>query len=643
LVVAAALVLAVFAASYLLNASRSRPADRVAPAAVTTTPQQAGAATADRLLLVVLPFEDLSGSGDPFTAGLSEEIRSRLASLDGLGVISRATSRKFAEDRPPVPDLAEELGVDYVVDGTVRWQTSASGEWQVRVTPQLILAAEDRQLWTHSYDSTLADVLDLQSEIARQVAERLDLELLEPHRRSLAARPTDDIAAWSRFVEAEDAFERGRDLQARDDVLSAIGRYQEAVARDPGFALAHARLGEAHAYLYFYSMDPSEERLSGARAATTRALELQPDLPEGHFALGLIRVSEGDGAAGLAEWDVATRVRPNYAEAYWASSMSLSVAGLWNEAFEAARKATELNPRASRHYCQMGGMSQALGRYSDAIGYHDRAISVTPERACPYFCLLEVHMSRGDLVRARQYIEALPSHLSLEENPAIAYYDVMLHWIEGHPERALERLATGDSDAYEAPWFYRPKSLFAGHLHAALGDPERARAGFLEAAVHLERRVADSPFDIVAHSALANASAALGRSAEARDEDSATLELLPRLEGVAGPYVYRELAHGRLLLGDADGALALLERHLSYSRYLPAAYLRLDPTLAPLRGDPRFEELLARHARGPGAGAVAQLATADLDPRSARAEERGVGDDRAAQPAGREVLREDLP
>lgn len=151
--------LAVFAGSYLVSSRRPALATAATPAGAVAEP--AGSTVDDRLMLVVLPFEDLGGSGDPFTSGLSEEVRSRLASLDGLGVISRTTSRRFAANRPPVPELAAELAVDYVVDGTVRWETTEAGERRVRVTPQLVLAAQDRQLWTHSYDATVADVLEV--------------------------------------------------------------------------------------------------------------------------------------------------------------------------------------------------------------------------------------------------------------------------------------------------------------------------------------------------------------------------------------------------------------------------------------------------------------------------------------------------
>jgi tetratricopeptide (TPR) repeat protein len=438
--------------------------------------------------------------------------------------------------------MAAELGVDYVLDGTVRWQDSADGTRKVRVTPQLVLAQDDRQIWTNTYDAVLADVFTVQSNIARQVAERLDLELLEPHRQKLTAPPTADVRAWESFLLAEEALERGRENQSREVMLEAIVLYEEARTRDPAFALALARLGEANAYLYFYSMDRSEERLQAAEAATTRALELDPDLAEAHYSRGLIRVSEGDSTAAMEEWELATRIRPNYAEAYWARSMSHTVSGNWQQAFDTAKKATELNPLAARHFCQLGGSSQGLGRYADALGYHERAIDVEPERSCPYYCQLEVHLSRGDLRRARRYIDELPAHIDLEENPAIAYYDVLLYAIDGQYERALARLATGAAEAYEAPWFYRPKSLWAAHLHSMTGDTSRARGEFAAAVAALEERVAARPFDVRVHSALANAYAGLDDAIETRREAETTLQLLPRLEGIAGPYVYRELA-----------------------------------------------------------------------------------------------------
>jgi len=430
------------------------------------------------------------------------------------------------------------------------------------------------------------------------VAERLDLELLDERRGSLTRPPTASFEAYDAYLRGEHAFERAKELNSRELAIEAVAGYERAVELDAAFAVAHARIGEANGLLYFRLGDQAEERLQAARDAITRALELAPDLPEGRYALGFLHMNQRERAAALAEFERVIRTRPNYAEAYWASSMLHTVSGAWEQAFEAARKATELNPRAARHFCQMGGMSQAMGRYADADRYHDRSILVEGERACPYYCQLEVLLSSADIGRARSYVARLPPHVDREENPSINYYAVVLETIEGQYEDALALLATGTAEAYEAAWQYRPKRLFAAMIHELMGRRDLARQEYEAALAHLEPLAAARRFDPRLHSALALAYAGLDRGEESARAARAALEIVDRAEGLYGPYVLRELAQARTRLGDSDQALQLLERHLELSGYLPAAFLKLDPVWTPLRADPRFEALLDEHADG---------------------------------------------
>ena len=588
-------VAAAGAAGYLASrgVDRSGATSRVARGAPASS-----AAIGERLLLAVLPFENLGAPEDAYFAeGIGEEIRSRLATLEGLGVISRTTARRFRQEGASLEAIGE-LGVDFVVEGTVRWQTTSDGTRRVRVTPQMVRVADDVEVWTASYDAVLADVFDLQSDIARQVAERLDLELVEARRETLSRPPTASFEAYDTFLRAQDAFERAKELNSRETALEAVADYQKAVSLDPRFAVAQARLGEANAYLYFQLGDVTEDRLRAGREAADRALKLDPHLPEAHYALGFIRANERDLPGALAEYDLVTRARPNYAEAYWASSMIHSLTASWEQAFESARKATELNPRAARHFCQMGGMSQAMGEYGDADRYHEQSILVEGERACPYYCQLEALLSSGEIAKARQYVEQIPTHVDREENPSIDYYAVMVDLIEGRNEDALARLASGKAPAYEMPWLYCPKRLYAATVHRLMGDPEAATADYEAALAHLETLVETRRYDSRVHAALAVAHAGLGHRDESLREAEETMPAIEAVAGLFGPYLLRELAQARMLLGDRDHALALLERHLQLSGFLPATYLRLDPTWDALRADARFEALLDRYAAG---------------------------------------------
>jgi tetratricopeptide (TPR) repeat protein len=195
-------------------------------------------------------------------------------------------------------------------------------------------------------------------------------------------------------------------------------------------------------------------------------------------------------------------------------------------------------------------------------------------------------------------VERLPAHVDREENPSIDYYAVMVDWIDDREHDALARLQTGKAEAYEMPWLYVPKRQLAAAVHQSLGNAEATKADYRAAIAHLEPLLEQRRYDARLHGALAVAYAGVGRGEESAREAAATMLAIDRVVGLFGPYLLRELAQARLLLGDRDQALALLERHLQLSGYLPATYLRIDPTWDALRDDERFAALLDKYAGG---------------------------------------------
>ena len=312
---------------------------------------------------------------------MTDEIASRLATLDGLGVISRGSAMQYKESRPSMKQIGQELGVDYVLEATVRWQPSSSGPSQVRVTPKLIRVSDDTQLWAKPYTAVLAGIFEVQSGIAEQVIEQLGITLLEPQRRSLEARPTDNLEAYDFYLRGNEYLNRGRELESAEQVHYAIPMYEDAVGLDPTFALAWARQSVAHSWLYIQSKDRTRERLAVATEKAERALELNPDLPETHYALGMIFRSGGeqDRKRALKEFDLVLKNPPSNAEVFAAIGHIEKDLGRWEEARTTMRKAMDLNPRLGRLACWTGGYSFALRDFQEAMKYHDRAIQLTPD------------------------------------------------------------------------------------------------------------------------------------------------------------------------------------------------------------------------------------------------------------------------
>ena len=554
-------------------------------------------AVSDQKMIAVLPFENLGAPEDEYFAdGMTEEIISRLAALDGLGVISRTSAMQYKESPLSLRQIGEELGVDYVLEGTVRWQRSASGPSQVRVTPQLIRVAEDTHLWAERYNAVLADIFEVQSDIAKQVIEKLDIVLLEPQRQSLESQPTENLEAYNAYLRANEYFHRGREVHSGDEVRFAIQMYEEARQLDPTFALAHARQSIAHAWLYVWYVDRTEGRFALAKEAVDRALELDPGLPEAHHVLGLVYFSEDDSDRALEEYQIVLKSQPSNSEVFEEIGAVQLALGQWEESLTTLRTAMKLNPRFGRLACWAGGRSFGLRDFSEAMRSHDRAIQLTPDRSCPYHCKALIYLNwDGSTERVGRFLEELPPNVDLEGSPPINHNWVIVDMIERRYQEALRRLSSGSSKAYEFLNFCIPKDLLAAQIHGLMNQPEREQAYYEAARDLLEARVEERPKDGNAHSSLGIAYAGLGRRDDAIREGRRGFELLAGKRDVPLGFRLKDLAQIYVMLGDYDEAIGQLEHLLSVPAFISAGYLKVDPTWNPLRDHPRFLALLEKH------------------------------------------------
>jgi TolB-like protein/Tfp pilus assembly protein PilF len=553
----------------------------------------------DRKMIVVLPFENLGEPEDGYFAdGITEEITSRLATLNGLGVISRTSAMQYKGARPSVRRIGEELGVDYVLEGTVRWQRSSTGPSRVRVTPQLIQVSDDSHLWAERYDRVLADIFEVQSDIARQVSNQLGIALLEPQRRSLQSRPTGSLEAYDSYLRGNDYLNRGRELRSPEAVHFAIGLYEDAIRLDPKFALAHARLSVAHGGLYDDQFDYTEERLSAAQAAVDRALELDPELPEAHYALGLLLYAgRQDPERALAEFQRVLRSQPNNAEVYEAISTVQQEEGRMDEGLASLKRAMELNPKLGRLPCSVGGTYFATRDFEKALLYHDQAIRLTPDRSCPYVCKLWIHLNQdGSTENARAFLSQIPTSIGLEETPPIIYPLIRMEMIDGRYEEALERLSSGPSKVLEFQNFFMPKELLAAQIYGLLGRTKEEKAHYEAARDLLEIEARERPEDSRIHSALAIAYAGIGRAEEAVREAKLGLALPGRGRGSITGYRRKDLAQVYVMIGEFDAAIDQLEHLLSTPSFFAAPYLKVEPTWRPLLDHTRFQALLEKYS-----------------------------------------------
>jgi serine/threonine-protein kinase len=543
--------------------------------------------------IVVLPFENLGLADDAYFAeGMTEEITARLAAVEGMQVISRTSARQYAGTDKAIPEIGRELDVGYVLEGTVRWARDEGEAHRIRITPQLISAEDDTHLWADTYDRVLDDIFEVQSEIAQRVCDELGIALGGGEKGPFGPRPTDNLDAYQAFL-------RGRYWATRphftyENWERRMQAFEQAVELDPDFALAHAELARGHALVRYFRHDLTPERLEAADAAARRALELAPGNPHVRLDIGYYRLwAYRDVEGALEEFERAGRELPGSADVLDAMGSVYIVQGKWEEALKSYRRAFELSPRDADLILHRGWALETLRRYPEALAAFDQAINLAPDAFWPYFYkALTLWGWHGDATETRSILEAIPEMTGGWARWTLYWQEIY----EGRYEDALDRLESTTDGWIRIKMFARPNALLAGYVYDRLGDAAAAAASYEAAKKLLEAEVAASPEDPRLHSSLGIVYAAQGRHEDAEREGTRACDLLPRSKDgfYYLPYVI-DLAHIYTILGDHEAALGRLEYLLSNPSYLSAPFLRMDPRWDPLRGDPRFEELLKKY------------------------------------------------
>lgn len=546
--------------------------------------------------IVVLPFENLgSPDNEYFASGITEEIMSRLAQISGLRVISRQSATQYETAGKTLREIGAELGVAYVLEGTVRTDRTADGPGQVRVTPQLISVADDVHVWAARYTVSLVpgEIFGVQQEIADQVADAMDVTLLEADRQRLAEQPTGDQEAYDYYLRGHFFADRSSE---RSDLRIAVQMYERAVQLDPNFALAFAHLSAAHSEIWFEFIDRTPARLKLALEAVTEARRLDPDLPDAHRALGLYYYRRQDYKRARAQFAIAARGLPN------SGSLLANMAFVERRQGNAAgalvmmERAAEIDTRSLALLEAIAETHTLLRNATEATAYFERAIVEAPNVADHYADMARFVALRLDASpeRARTILDrAADAGL---RDPQLVFASVEVDMAAGEYEAAVRRLAPVVSDIlFQNQFIYVPTAHLYGQLYELLGDHERARSYYDSARVLLEARVRVDPADARLRSVLGMVYAAVGRPADAIREGRRGVELLPMSrDSWRGAFRVEHLARIYTMIGEHDQAIDELEMLLSVPSPVAVPMLRVDPAWDPLRDEPRFRALLAR-------------------------------------------------
>jgi TolB-like protein/predicted Zn-dependent protease len=542
--------------------------------------------------IAVLPFENLSSDPDNgyFAEGIQEEILTRLAKIDDLKVISRTSTQRYQSKPRDLGEVAKQLGVANVLEGSV--QKAAD---QVRVNVQLINAQTDSHLWAESYDRKFTDILSIESEIAKRIAESLQAKLTGREEQALAAKPTSN-------PEAYDAYLRGLSFEARStfrgDVLEkAIGFYEQAAELDPKFALAWARLSRAVAGVYFDGGDQSVARRESTKRALENAQKLQPNSAETLLALGYYqyRVLRDYGAAKTT-FDLVSKMLPGNSEVPHALGLISRREGHWDQSIAYFERASALDPRNLElliHAAETDGMVRQLPA---ALKLYDRALDIIPNDPDVLVGKASMYQAQGNLQEAARLLSEI--NWETASQSTIQFKITQLR-LERNCGEAVQLLRARQAQFHFASDYEKAcDHLALAFMQRLAGDTAGAKATTDKARDPLEQRYGNQPDNVNLTANLSLVYVLLGRNDLALKLAERAIALLPSAkDAMDGPGFEENLALIQTIIGENGRAISTLTRLLQtpyggcYLTPITPALLRLDPIWDPLRSDPTFQKL----------------------------------------------------
>jgi len=549
--------------------------------------QGAMPAVADKSI-AVLPFENLSDdkANAYFAEGIQDEILTKLAKIGALRVIARSSTRQYAAQPANLPEIARQLGVANILEGSVQKIGDA-----VHINVQLIRAAGGDHLWAETYDRKLDNVFGVESEVAQAIAQALQAQLSGGEQQMVQARPTDNAAAYDAYLRG--LGEEGRAItgEAGEPVRAAERNYAEAVHLDPAFALAWAHLSIIKSYMYFNLVDRSPELLEQVRQAADTAQKLRPEMGEGFLAQGYYRYwGLLDFSGGLAYFQQALQRLPNNADVLAAIAYIERRQGKWQESTEHLEQATRLDPLNIGKLSGLASNYISLRQFPQALAVYDRALAAAPQDNDLIADKVLLYQRWGDLDAA----DKLLAPLSSQDSSQLLQARMLQLWLRRRYQEGIELLSSRGDKAADSP-ISRESATYdfrLGFFQIWAGHAQAAHAPCARALDTLNRIRKSDANDVHLDDLYVPTYFCLGDKAAALRYAKMAVELIAN-DTLGRPNEEITLALAQAWSGDHDSAIAALPRLLQEPAGLTVADLRLDPIWDALRQDPRFVAILA--------------------------------------------------
>ncbi|HEY5766392.1 MAG TPA: winged helix-turn-helix domain-containing protein [Candidatus Udaeobacter sp.] len=544
--------------------------------------------------VAVLPFDNLSDDKQNayFAAGVQDEIISDLARIAELKVISRTSANLYKSGNPRNSrEIGQQLGVAHLLEGSIQRIGN-----RVRVNAQLIDTRTDAHSWAQIYDRDVSDFFAIQSEIAKAIAGQLHAKISLAEKLSIERAPTGDLNAFDLYTRAKTLSLPGFFSNAgKKDLLEATDLLNQAVSRDPAFFRAYCQLARSHDILYFLGYDRTPARLALAEAAIQAAFRLRPDAGEAHLARAE-NLYRGylDYDDALKELEIAHQTLPNDPRIFELMGLIQRRQGRWEESTRNLEHAVDLDPRNLFTLSAIADSYRDLRRYADAKSAYDRALAVDPDAIKTKAARAQVEMDwKGDTKPLHQLIDSIRAANSFAL-PQVADTWMLCALAERDPAAAKDALiASGENTPLNNDVFRFNRPFVEGVIARMTNDYDKAQSAFTTARTEQEKIVQAQPDYGPPLVVLGLIDAALGRKEEALREGRRAVELLPvEKDSIKGSLVIAYLAMIAAWVGDKDLACERLATAIRYPGPLSYGELKLLPFWDPLRGDPRFEQIV---------------------------------------------------
>ena len=544
--------------------------------------------------IAVLPFATLSDDRNDayFADGVQDQILTNLARVSDLKVISHTSVRQYKTGAERnMREIGKQLGVAYIMEGSVQRARD-----RLRINAELIDARNDSHIWAETYDRSAADLFAIQSELAQSIATQLKAKLSPQQKAEIEEKPTQDLDAFELYLQAKtiiDSYINATDVRAA--LLQAVKSLDEAIKRDPNFVSAYCYSARANDLLFFFDLDPTPERISLAETAVNSALRLRPDSAEAHFARAdyLFRCLR-DYDRALEELAIARPGLPNSTPFFILSGYINRRRNHFPEAERDFSTAFALDPRNPNAYNLLADTYVLERRFPEAVHVYDNVLAAGETVPIVRFRRAgSILYGTGDTGPMRDILEKFPGMEFAGGQTPVRCWMAMLDHDYAQAEKFLADSSRKDFQDVDFS-FYFPKSWYEAMIAREKGDSVRAASAFRECREILAQRLIIKPEHARTIAVLAQVDAGLGNKELAVREAQHAIDLVPISKDIYdGALVLEGLAEVYTWTGERDRAIELVQKLLTMPGYTNYGRLKFHPLWAPLRGDPRFDKIVA--------------------------------------------------